>query len=461
MNNYKVVINKGFYLGKTKLDIINTTLNLIKSEKICFGIDNALALYIKDNENIKFIPIEFKKEYRKIQGNFSIPKEINTDFKSINFKNSIEINFQEDEVWIDNKHGYITLFLYPFEIFSSVIHTLVYPIIKVYDDNTIIISYNIYSDKKEISEDEFCDAFYDINVIEFDNVLLPKCYCNIEDDNILEYMQLERDGEDIQYLKTSYFRNLKDITNYIISLFESNEDTDIFYSRTSFYLYDDIKYLPIVNTVLTGVNKKHKFAFKYKNFSMNKNIKRYFNEIATVVVSNEGLQLYSGIQAVEERMIKKTIDDTIVYRNLINDKYNYKELKNIYNKMLYNNIDDRESNYGEINIILEQMYNFMNRKKRIESLKLTIEQKIKEKESYYQEKTTLFVMLLSSAPLVDYVILPLIVNILHFDSVYKLINLLKNNFSFIININFLKVICYTISVLGIYFLYKYVIKKKM
>ena len=112
--------------------------------------------------------------------------------------------------------------------------------------------------------------------------------------------------------------------------------------------------------------------------------------------------------------------------------------------------------------MLAIQHSFMNRDKKIEYLRTCIDVEIKEKETFYQDKISLFALLLSAGPIVDYIIFPLLNNILHLEKIYKYIIILKNsNIKFLINTDILKMCCFIIALVGIYWAHKTFIKGKL
>lgn len=107
------------------------------------------------------------------------------------------------------------------------------------------------------------------------------------------------------------------------------------------------------------------------------------------------------------------------------------------------------------------MHTFMKSKEKVEFLKIGLEEKIKEKESYYQEKTALFALLLSASPICDYIFFPIINNILHLEEMYNFIKIIKGTaLNSLVKVEYLRGLCFIIAIGLIYLLYKRFIKKK-
>ena len=115
MKDINITVNYGLYLGKTKKNIQKTTLNLIKSNKACFGIDSANNLYIEKNNKIIGKSLYAIQSEKYFGGTYIVPKEINSIFKYKHTQFAVELSFQERDMWIDNDK-YITLYLYPIKI---------------------------------------------------------------------------------------------------------------------------------------------------------------------------------------------------------------------------------------------------------------------------------------------------------------------------------------------------------
>ena len=85
MKKSKVVINKSFYLGDLKKDILFlNSMDLIKENIVVYGIDSYGRCYTKKDTNIDIQDIDIKKEYMKVSARFSKPEFIDTIFKEIN-----------------------------------------------------------------------------------------------------------------------------------------------------------------------------------------------------------------------------------------------------------------------------------------------------------------------------------------------------------------------------------------
>lgn len=92
-----------------------------------------------------------------------------------------------------------------------------------------------------------------------------------------------------------------------------------------------------MDTLLKGV--KGNYKYELKDYSINKDYKKYFNERASIVVGKNARHVESEIQAIEERMMLQVLKESRIIENLKNDKYSYNELRKIYRETLYRNID--------------------------------------------------------------------------------------------------------------------------
>ena len=111
MKKSKVVINKSFYLGDLKKDILFfNSMNLIKENVVVYGIDSYGRCYTKKDTNIEIQDIDIKKEYMKVSAKFSKPEFIDTVFKEINLEQAILMYTQEQEIWI-NPMYHLDLFM--------------------------------------------------------------------------------------------------------------------------------------------------------------------------------------------------------------------------------------------------------------------------------------------------------------------------------------------------------------
>ena len=463
MKKSKVVINKSFYLGDLKKDILFfNSMNLIKENVVVYGIDSYGRCYTKKDTNIEIQDIDIKKEYMKVSAKFSKPEFIDTVFKEINLEQAILMYTQEQEIWINTMY-HLDLFMLPFQVKVLERDILIYPIIKIFENNSIIISYQIYIDD-ESNHKEFEKVFADFNRHIFEKLTIPANYApkHKKEDEVDAIM----DGENVKYIeidtRNEEFRNIINFSWYLLNLINQSDEPITFYTRCSYFIEKDKNFdidKRFIDTLLKGVNGNYKYELK--DYSINKDYKKYFNERASIVVGKNVRHVESEIQAIEERMMLQVLQESRIIENLKKDKYSYNELRKIYRETLYGSIEYRDSHYGEIEDTLKLMHTFMKSKEKVEFLKIGLEEKIKEKESYYQEKTALFALLLSASPLCDYILFPIINNILHLGKIYIFIEKIKTTqLNFLIKVEYLRGLCFIIAIGLIYLLYKRFIKKK-
>jgi len=463
MNKSKVVINKAFYLGDLKKDsLFLRAMGLIYNDSVVYGLDSCGKCYYKQDNKIEIQDIDIEKDYMKVSANFSQPEFIDTSFKEINLKKSILMYVQEQEIWIEPVY-HIDLFMLPFQVRVLETDILVYPIIKTYENNSIIISYSIYIGDRMDTEN-FKKIFADFNRNLFEKMTMPVYYApkHKEEDEVVVLV----DDENCKYIEVGTqnyeFRNIISFSWYLLNYIYKLDQPVTFYGRCSYFIEsserDQIN-KQFIDTLLKGVNGNYKYELK--NDSLNRDYKKFFNERASIVVGKDAENIESEIQAIEERMMLQVINLGRIVENLKNDKYSYNELKKIYNKTVYDYIEHRDSHYGEVEYTLQKMHAFMKSKEKIEFLKMGLEEKIKEKDSYYQEKTALFALLLSAGPICDYMLFPMINDILHMEKIYNFIKMVKGiQIGFLIREVYLKGICFIIAIGLIYFLYKVFIRKK-
>lgn len=215
-----------------------------------------------------------------------------------------------------------------------------------------------------------------------------------------------------------------------------------------------------IDTLLKGT--KGNYEKELKNMSINKNIKKYYNERVTIYLGKEVLQHMSLVQTIEEMMIIQTVKDNILLYSISLDKIKYDELKEIYMNMLYEAVDGRSSKYGEIEDILQGQHFYLKRNDRLKYLKQCLQTKIQDRETYYQEKISFFALLLSAGPIVDYVLYPLMNNILHYSKIYKYVICLKSTYiGLFLNTDILKMFCFVLVILLIIYIHKKFIKGKL
>ncbi|MFR8145404.1 MAG: hypothetical protein ACLU8Y_00915 [Clostridia bacterium] len=305
MKKSKVVINKSFYLGDLKKDILFlNSMDLIKESVVVYGIDSYGRCYTKKNTDIEIQDIDIKKEYMKVSAKFSKPEYIDTVFKEINLEQTILMYTQEQEIWINSMY-HLDLFMLPFQVKVLERDILIYPIIKIFENNSIIISYQIYVDD-ESNLEEFEKVFADFNRYKFEKLTIPVNYApeHKKEDEVDAIM----DGENVKYIeidtRNEEFRNIINFSWYLLNLINQLDEPITFYARCSYFIEKD-KNLDIdkrfIDTLLKGV--KGNYKYELKDYSVNKDYKKYFNERASIVVGKNARHVESEIQAIEERMM--------------------------------------------------------------------------------------------------------------------------------------------------------------
>lgn len=462
MKNCKIVINKSFYLGELKKDILFfNSMDLINKKIVVYAIDSFGRIYHKEDNEVEIDDISIKKEYMKVSVQFSIPQYINTTFKQVNLNQSILMYTQEQEIWKDPIY-HMDLFMLPFQVKILAKDILIYPILKIFESNSVIISYQIYIDD-ECEIREFENVFADLNRHLFERIIIPTNYApEYKENDIIEAII---DDEPIQYIEIDVnderFCNIINFSWYLLNLLYKLEEPVIFYARCSYFIEKKSNKInkSFIDTLLKGV--KGNYKLELKNCSINKDYEKYFNERASIVVGINAKYIESEIQVIEERMMLRVLENSRIIENLKNDIYSYDELREIYRETLYDNIEHIDSYYGEIEDTLKVMLSFMKQEEKTELLKICLEEKIKEKESYYQEKTALFALLLSASPISEYIIFPIVNNVLHIEKIYNLIFFLRNTWlNIFIKKEYLQGICFIFTIILIYFVYNNIIKKK-
>ena len=312
MKKSKVVINKSFYLGDLKKDILFlNSMNLIKENVVVYGIDSYGRCYTKKDTNIEIQEIDIKKEYMKVSAKFSKPEFIDTVFKEINLEQAILMYTQEQEIWI-NPMYHLDLFMLPFQVKVLERDILIYPIIKIFENNSIIISYKIYIDD-ESNFEEFEKVFADFNRHIFERLTIPVNYApKHKKENEVDAVM---DGEKVKYIeidtRNEEFRNIINFSLYLLNLINQLDEPITFYAGCSYFIESDKSYhvdKKFIDTLLKGVMGNYKYELKYN--SINKNYKKYFNERASIVVGKNAEQIETEIQAIEERMMLQVLQES-------------------------------------------------------------------------------------------------------------------------------------------------------
>lgn len=462
MRTSKISINQGYYLEGIE-NIYNIARELIRNKFAVFAIDSDAEIFISDKDK-KIISdyLKPKKKYMKVEAEFESSEIINTLFKEVTVCEQMEIYTQEKEIWLEPKY-HLDLVLYPFTVKIMEYETIIYPIIKIYQNNIVIINYSIYQ-YKQMKNQKYLDVYCDLYRNEFQKVFLPVNYAT-KSIRISNKVQEFVDEEKIEYVEVKTDKecnNIREFSRYLLSFFGEYQKNWIVYGRSSYLIdtFDNKVKDSVIDALLKGA--KGNYKKELKDMSINKSIKKFYNERATIYVGKEILQQMSAVQTIEDMMIIQTIEDEMLLYRIYTNKLKYDEIKEIYMNILYNEIDARTSKYGEIEDILQGQHNFLKRKERIKYLKQCMETKIKDRETYYQEKISFFALLLSAGPLVDYFLFPVINNILHQNEIYKFIIFLKNSVAgLFINTDILKMICFIIAIFIISFIHKKFVKGKL
>lgn len=460
MKDLIISINQAFYLDEIEENMYDRAIKLIKSDIAFFGMDSDFKLYYKKNNNeVVYEEINFKKKYMSSDFKFDNPQFANTNLKLENIFRELSVYAQEKEIWIEPRYHW-DLFLYPFQVKIKKENIWIYPILKIFEKNIVIVNFYIYK-YVNIKNQRYLDVYSDMYRNEFQGLLLPINY-TIEDIRIGKEISKEIKGEKINYIKvkmTDKLNNIKVLAKYLLSFFGNYTKNWIVYGRNAFLINDNRVDDTFIDTLLKGA--RGNFVKELKDMSINKEVKKYYNERATVYVGKNVLKYTSSVQAIEDMMMLQTIEDNILTYAIHEDKFKYNELKKIYMNMLYNEIDERTSNYGEVEEILQGQHSFLKRNKRIEYLKHCVEEKIKEKETGYQEKIEFFALLLSAGPIVEYILFPVLNSILHCNKVYNIITYLKStNLGIFIDKDILKMICFIFVIVIFIVVYKKRNKKR-
>ena len=463
MRKSKISINQGYYLEGLKYNVYDIAIELIRNNIVVFGIDNDAKIYIADkNKNIISDDLKLEKKYMRVEAEYKQSELIDTFFKEASIYEQMEIYTQEKEIWIEPKY-HLDLILHPFQVRVMGDDIIVYPIFKIFENNIVIINYNIYQ-YKQIKNEKYLDVYSDLYRNEFQKMSLPVNYA-INNIRIGNEEEVYMDDERIKYVEVKTDKqcnNIKAFSKYLLSFFGKYTDNWIVYARTSYLidLFDNKVKDSFIDTLLKGT--KGNYEKELKNMSINKNIKKYYNERVTIYLGKEVLQHMSLVQTIEEMMIIQTVKDNILLYSISLDKIKYDELKEIYMNMLYEAVDGRSSKYGEIEDILQGQHFYLKRNDRLKYLKQCLQTKIQDRETYYQEKISFFALLLSAGPIVDYVLYPLMNNILHYSKIYKYVICLKSTYiGLFLNTDILKMFCFVLVILLIIYIHKKFIKGKL
>ena len=113
-------------------------MNLINKKIVLYAIDSFGRIYNKEDNKVGIDDINIKKEYMKVSAKFSVPEYINTTFKQVNLSRSILMYTQEQEIWKEPIY-HIDLFMLPFQVKVLTKDILIYPILKVFENNSVIM----------------------------------------------------------------------------------------------------------------------------------------------------------------------------------------------------------------------------------------------------------------------------------------------------------------------------------
>lgn len=445
MKRAKVIYNKGFYIGDEVKYIEETPLYLITKGIVRIAVDGGLAYYKKcDTEkDLTICTIDIEKEYRKRSAKITNVNEIDdlNEFEKINIYNSIGIWLHEEDLFY-NKEGYISLFFYPITLIYKEFSIKVYPIAKFYHDGKIIISHNIYFNEK-INFKKFGDIVSKIEIESIESVELPTSFLSGIDFDKSKVYSREENEENIEFICLQNFKminNFINLSKFLLLLFGAKNTSNIFYSRI-LYLIDDKKLKDKeINKLLNGCMVEVKEIDNGKDFRIFKDYSHYQNDSCTIIVGENCLQHYPGAQSREEYIILQIMNDSIIFKNAIENKYTYNQLKGLRLNYMMEENHYACSPYSEINDSIMNIYNAMHKELRVKNLNILLEEKMKEKEIKFQDTITLIALLLACQPITDYVLLP----------IYTMYcNYLKYSF----NENFIKTYMFIISIFIIIIIY--------
>lgn len=449
MKQARVIYNKGFYIGDEVKYIEETPLYLISQGIVRLAVDSGLAYYKRGKTENDLIvgTIDIEKEYRKRSAtitNIDELEELN-EFEKINIYDSIGMWLHEEDLFY-NKEEYISLFFYPITLIYKNFSIKVYPIAKFYHDGKIIISHNVYFNKK-ISFKQFGSIVSNIEIERIESIELPTAFLNgIAFDTSKAYSR-EENEEKIEFICLQNFKminNFIDLSKFLLLLFGAKNTSNIFYSRI-LYLIDDKKLTDKeINKLLNGCMMEAKDINNGKDFRIFKDYSHYQNDSSTIIIGKNCPKYYPSIQSREEYIILQIMNDSIIFKNAIENKYTYSQLKSLRLDYMMEENHYACSPYSEINDSIMSIYNSMHKELRIKNLNILLEEKMKEKEVNFQDTITLIALLLACQPITDYILIPLY-------------TLYCNYLKFTFNEDFIKAYMFIISILImliIYFLIK-------
>lgn len=445
MKQAKVIYNKGFYIGDEVKYIEETPLYLISKGIVRIAVDDGLTYYKKGDteKDLTIGTIVIEKEYRKRSAKITNVNEIDdlNEFEKINVYDSIGIWLHEEDLFY-NKEGYISLFFYPITLIYKEFSIKVYPIAKFYHDGKIIISHNIYFNER-INFKKFGDIVSKIEIESIESIELPTSFLSGIDFDKSKVYSREENEENIEFICLQNFKminNFIDLSKFLLLLFGAKNTSNIFYSRI-LYLIDDKKLKDKeINKLLNGCMVEAKEIDNGKDFRIFKDYSHYQNDSCTIIVGEDCLQHYPGVQSREEYIILQIMNDNIIFKNAIENKYTYNQLKSLRLDYMMEENHYACSPYSEINDSIINVYNSMHKELRVKNLNILLEEKMKEKEIKFQDTITFIALLLACQPITDYILLPIY-------TIYC--NYLKYSF----NENFIKTYMFIISILIIIIIY--------
>lgn len=445
MKQAKVIYNKGFYIGDEVKYIDEMPLYLISKGIVRIAVDSGLAYYKKGKTEKDLITgtIDIKKEYRKCSAiitNIDELEELN-EFEKINVYDSIGIWLHEQDLFY-NSEEYISLFFYPITLLYKNFSIKVYPIAKLYHDGKIIISHNIYFNKK-ISFKEFGNIVSNIEIEHIESIELPTAFLNgIKFDTSKAYSR-EENEEKIEFIYLQNFKMINkfiDLSKFLLLLFGAKNTSNIFYSRI-LYLIDNKELKDKeINQLLNGCMAEAKEIANGKDFRIFKDYYHYQNDSSTIIIGKNCSQFYPSIQSREEYIILQIMKDSIIFKNAIENKYTYNQLKALRLDYMMEENHYACSPYSEVNDSIMSVYNSMHKELRIKNLNTLLEDKMKEKEVKFQDTITLIALLFACQPLTDYILIPLY-------------SLYFNYIRFAYNEDFIKVYMFFIAILIVLIVY--------
>ncbi len=412
MKKAKVTYNKGFYIGDEIKYIEELPLYLISKGIVRLAIDSGLAYYKKGKKEgtLDIGTINITKEFRKRAAKITNMNELEglNEFEKINIYDSIGMWLHEEEFFYE-KERYISLFFLPLTLLYKNFSIKVYPIAKFYQDGRIILSYNIYFNN-HVTFKQFGNIVSSIEIEQIKAIELPIAFLSdMQYDKSKVYSRIENE-ENIEYI---YLENFKGITNFIdlskfiLLLFGAENNSNIFYSRI-LYLIDDKKLSnKSINKLLNCCMGNFKESNIGKDYRLFNDYYHYENDTSTVIIGNDCLQNYPGIQSREEYIILRIMKDSIIFKNAVENKYTYNQLKKIRLDYMLEENHYACSPYSEINDSIMHIFNSMHKEIRVKNLNTLLEEKIKEKELGFQDNITLIALLFTCQPITDYILIPL------------------------------------------------------